>query len=522
MTQSRARLWLITALGSLAWLLIDPPTPDLAAHEYRAELVDLTGFGIWEQGWYAGHHLPGYSVLFPLSGALLTPQLVAALCAVLAAWCFERLARGWWDTDAATAAATWFAAGVVSTLVGGQLAFAAGLAPALGALLAARNGRLPLASALGALTTLTSPVVAAFLVLACGAWWLGGVARPRAALVVGAGAIVPGLMIALAFPEGGMQPFAFSSFFWSFVVAIALGAGLPRRERVLRAGAALYAAALIAGIVIDTPLGGNLVRLAAVFGGPLAAGALWERRRHVAIAALAVPLLYWQWLAPVRSVIRGAGDPSSKRAYHEPLIVELDRRARLEGPFRTEIPFTANHWETRYVAPDHPLARGWERQLDVKLNGLFYDDEPLTARRYRAWLDALAVGYVALPGVELDPAGQKEGTLVRAGLVPGLREVWRSRNWVLYAVGNPRALASAPARVTRVAVDELALTTPRAATVDVRVRFTPYWSLASGRGCVSEAPGGWTRVQLDGAGTARLSIRFSLTRVRSRSERCSR
>ena len=91
----RARLWLLTLVGAAAWLLVNPPTPDLAAHEYRAELVDMAGFGIWEQGWYAGHHLPGYSVVFPLAAALLTPQLVAAACAVLAAWCFERLARGW-------------------------------------------------------------------------------------------------------------------------------------------------------------------------------------------------------------------------------------------------------------------------------------------------------------------------------------------------------------------------------------------------------------------------------------------
>ena len=525
-TGRRAALWLLTAAGALAWLLIDPPTPDLAAHEYRAELVDIAGYGIWEHGWYGGHHLPGYSVLFPLLAALLTPQFVAAGCAVIASWCFERLARGWWDDGAATAASAWFALGVVSTLVGGQLAFAAGLAPALAGLLAARDGRLTLAAALGALTTLTSPVVSAFLALACTAWWLGGASvagrasSARPAIALAGGAIVPGLLIAFAFPQGGMQPFAFSSFFWSFVVAVALAAGLPARERVLRIGAGLYGAALVAAIVIDTPLGGNLVRLAAVFGGPVAAGALWERRRQAALVALAVPLLYWQWLAPVRSVIRGAGDPSSERAYHQPLIDELARRSRAEGPFRAEIPFTANHWETRFVAPRQPLARGWERQLDVKLNALFYDDKPLTALRYRRWLDQLAVRYVALPGIKLDPSGQEEGDLVREGRVAGLREVWRGGDWRLYRLDDARQLASTPARVTSIGVDEVGLVTPRAATVEVRVRYTPYWAITSGRGCVSEAPGGWTRVQLDSAGSARLAVRFSLKRIRARGARC--
>ncbi len=514
----QARLWLITALGALVWLAIDPATPDLAAHEYRAKLVDLAGFGIWEHGWYGGHHLPGYSVLFPLLSALFTPQIVATGCAVVAAWCFERIARGWWPDTAATAASAWFAVGILSTLVGGQLAFAAGLAPALGALLAASRGRLWPAAALGALTTLTSPVVAAFLVLATTAWWLG--ARSRQAIAPAAGAIVPGLLIALAFPQGGMQPFAFSSFFWSFAAAITLVLVLPPRERVLRVGAGLYAGALLAGVVIDTPLGGNLVRLAAVFGGPIAAGALWQQRR-VALALLALPLLYWQWLAPVRSVIRGSGDPSSRSAYHQPLIAELERRAVAEGPFRTEIPFTANHWETRYVAPGRPLARGWERQLDVKLNGLFYDDAPLTGERYRRWLRDLAVGYVALPGVELDPAGAGEGALVRSGRVPGLTEVWRGGDWRLYRVSGARPLAEAPARVVSLGVDALTLSTPRAATVDVRVRFTPYWALLSGAGCVSEAPGGWTRVRLDRAGPARLGISFSPWRIRASGARCS-
>ncbi len=514
----RVPAWTLTALLAAIWLIVDPPTPDLAAHEYRAEVADRIGFGLWEQGWYAGHHLPGYSVLMPPLAALLSPQVVAAAAVVLAAWCFERLAAAHWSPAAARAASLWFAAGVVSTLVGGQLAFAAGLAPALAALLAGRRGHPLAGAALGAATTLTSPVTAAFLVLACAAWWLAD--RERAPLAIAAGAVVPGLLIVAAFPQGGIQPFKASSFAWAFGVAVALLVAVPRDERVLRIGAGLYAIALVAGVVMDTPLGGNLVRLAAVFGGPLAAGALWDRRRTV-LFVLALPLLYWQWLAPVRSVLRASGDPASSAAYHAPLIAELDRRAAAEGPFRTEIPFTANHWETRFVPLTHPLARGWERQLDVKLNGLFYDDGPLTPARYRAWLDDLAVRYVALPGVELDPAGAAEGRLVASGRVPGLREVWRSDDWRLYRVEGSRPPATPPVRVTALGLASVDLTTPRRATTVVRVRFTPYWALTRGRGCVSRAPGGWTRVRLDAAGPARLAIRFAPGRIRATGPRCT-
>ncbi len=509
--------WAVTAVGAVAWLIADPPTPDLVAHLYRAEIVREAGLGVWEQGWYAGHHLPGYSVLMPPLAALTTPQLVAALAAVASTWCFTALARSHWGAQAAGAAALWFALAALSPLVGGQLAFAAGMAPALGALLAGARDRRALAGGLAAATTLTSPVAAAFLLLAVAAWWLA--ARPRAAVWVAAGAIAPGALILVAFPQGGTQPFAFSSFAWSLAVALVLLVVAGRREAALRWGAALYALVLVTGVTLDTPLGGNLVRLAAVFAGPLAAGALWPERRLL-LALLAVPLLYWQWLAPVRSVIRASGDPAAHAAFHAPLIAELDRRATREGPMRIEVPFTANHWETRYLPLRHPIARGWERQLDVRDNPIFYDAGALTPTRYRRWLDDLAVRYVALAATRPDPAGRDEARLVRSGAVPGLREVWHGGAWRLFEVQRARPLASAPLRVTRLGVDEVALSGSRAGTV--RVRFTPYWKLVEGAGCVSRAPDGWTRVRLDRPGGARLAVRFSLARIGADGPRCTR
>ncbi len=71
--------WVLTAVAAAAWVIVNPPTPDLAAHEYRAELVRHVGLGIWEQGWYGGHHVPAYSVLMPPLAALLSPQIVAAI-----------------------------------------------------------------------------------------------------------------------------------------------------------------------------------------------------------------------------------------------------------------------------------------------------------------------------------------------------------------------------------------------------------------------------------------------------------
>ena len=515
---AQLRTWIVTAVLGTAWAIVNPATPDLAAHEYRAAIAAKHPFAIWEQGWYAGHPLPGYSVLMPPLAALFSPQVVGLAGAVLASWAFARLARDHWEEPAASLSALWFAVGVVSTLLGGQLAFAAGLGPGLTALLAAERRRGGLAAGLAAATTLTSPVAAAFLLLAAAAWWLAR--RARYAVWVAGGALVPGLLIMLAFPEAGIQPFTGSTFAWCLAIAVALIVTLPPRERELRVGAALYAAVLIAGIGIDNALGGNLVRLAAVFAGPVAIGALWNRRM-VALAVIALPLLYWQWLAPVRSVERGAGDDSSELEYYRPLIGELDRLSAREGPSRIEVPFTANHWETRFLPPSHPLARGWERQVDTTLNPIFYDGTAFSGARYRRWLDSLSVAYVALPDIRLDPAGAHEGHLVREGRVPGLRLIWRGPHWRLYRVVGARPLAAAPLRVTSMGLDTVGLATPRPATAVVRVRFTPYWALTSGSGCVGRAPGGWTRVRLSHAGRATLGIRFALDRIRATSDRCT-
>ncbi|MFZ0088532.1 MAG: hypothetical protein WAL63_03430, partial [Solirubrobacteraceae bacterium] len=84
---------LLAALLAAAYVVISPPTQDLAAHLFRAQLFADQGFGIWNNNWYAGHHILGYSVLFPAISAALSPQLAAAIAATATAAVFEPLAR---------------------------------------------------------------------------------------------------------------------------------------------------------------------------------------------------------------------------------------------------------------------------------------------------------------------------------------------------------------------------------------------------------------------------------------------
>jgi hypothetical protein len=54
----------------------------------------------------------------------------------------------------------------------------------------------------------------------------------------------------------------------------------------------------------------------------------------------------------------------------------------------------------------------------------------------------------------------------------------------------------------------------------LHVRYSPYWALARGAGCVSRA-GDSTRLTLRRPGPVRLAIRFSMARVGASSPRCT-
>jgi hypothetical protein len=205
----------------------------------------------------------------------------------------------------------------------------------------------------------------------------------------------------------------------------------------------------------------------------------------------------------VRDVRRAHDDPSVNAAFHAPLLDLLGDR-----PVRIEIPLTQNHGETRHVAARIALARGWERQLDRERNALFYEGT-LTPARYERWLRDNAIAFVALPlGVPLDASAEAEQDLVERR-PPFLREVARLPTYRVFAVRAARPLG-----VERLGDDGFAASGTRT----VRVRFTPYWAIAEGRGCVGPAPGGWTRIRAQGPVEVR--TRFAPGRIRAASPRC--
>ena len=162
--------WLLAAILAAIYLLVDPPSADLAAQTLPHVALRAPGFVLWDNGWYGGHHIPAYSILFPPLAALTSPQLVGAIAAAVVG-VGVRADRG--GTPGARPAAYWFAIATLVSLVTGRLTFALGAR--------VRAARRPRAgprrgwcwcAVAGVAAALASPVAAAFLAIV--AAWRGG------------------------------------------------------------------------------------------------------------------------------------------------------------------------------------------------------------------------------------------------------------------------------------------------------------------------------------------------------------
>jgi hypothetical protein len=515
------------ALGA-AYLIAAPETADMAAHTYRTWLWNQVGFATWNAQWYGGHHMAGYSLRYPPLAALAGTRVVGVLAGVAAVGLFALLARRMAPTPATGAHAAWlFLGGVMSNVWIGRMPFTLGIALAVGAWACARRSRAA-AALLSLASVWASPVTGVFLCVAAVAMLAGarlgrGTEREaadwRTALALGGPAVAGGLAMALLFPEGGSDHFAGTAFWPMLLVCLGALALIDPRRRTAIWATAIYVAILVAAFAIPNSLGQNALRPGVVLGPALLVLFARPRAPRAAIVVVAAALLYLQWLPAVRAVEEARGDPSTAAAFHQEVLDFLETRAR-PGE-RLEVPLTRNHWEATYLAQDYPLARGWHRQLDRKVNPVFYDgDRPLTVERYEQWLRKNAVRWVALPNAPLDFSARIERGLLLAEL-PYLRPVHRSSRWQIWEVADPEPPVSGNARLTAAGADGFDLEASKAGTVIVRQHGTPYWTVASGDGCVSEDRAtGWTRVDVRRPGMVRVRARVSAAAALRREPRC--
>jgi hypothetical protein len=520
---------LAAAAMGVAYLIASPETADMAAHTYRTWLWHQVGFATWNAQWYGGHHMAGYSLLYPPLAAVAGTRLVGVVAAVVAVGLFAMLARRMAPTQTAGALAAWlFLGGVMSNVVIGRMPFTLGIALAVGAWACARRSRLA-AAVLSLASVWASPVAGVFLCVAAVAMLAGARLQAdtprepadwRTALALGGPAVVGGLTMTILFPEGGSDHFVGTAFWPMLLVCLGALALVDPTRRTAIWAAGIYVAILVAAFAIPNSLGQNALRPGVVLGPALLVLFARPRAPRAAIVVIAVALLYLQWLPAVRAVEEARGDPSTHAAFHDEVLRFLQTRAR-PGE-RLEVPLTRNHWEATYLAQDYPLARGWHRQLDRKVNPLFYDSKhPLTAAAYERWLRENAVRWVALPNAPLDFSAETERKLLLEGL-PFLKPVHESADWRIWEVLDTEPPVSGAAHLTAAGADGFDLEATKPGPVIVRQHMTPYWTVADGDGCVSkDDDSGWTRVDVRRAGMVRVRARFSASAVLRREPRCA-
>jgi hypothetical protein len=511
---ARGAPWgLVTAaVGVAVWLVVDPRTPDLAGQVYRADLFREAGFLVYDARWYGGHDVPGYSLVFPPLAAWLGVHAVGAAAVLASATLFERAARAVYGAPARWAA-VWFAVAALGDVWSGRVTFALGVSVALGAVLALMHDRPAEAAALAGLCAACSPVAGVLLALAGLTHSLAGRSL-RSLVVLGAPPAVVVVALAGLFPEGGWEPYPLYSFLATLGVLAGYLWAMPVQRRLEWIGGVVYLAACVACVAVHSPVGANVERYGVLLAGPLLLCALLSSGRRPSVGTVAVlcGIAVWTVWGPVRETVAVAGNASTSASYYVPVERFVASVEAPPGqPVRVEVPFTRGHWETAWLAGKVSLARGWEKQLDERYDGVLLSKD-LTAARYRAWLKEEAVSYVALPDAPLDPSSAAEGRLIKAGL-PYLREVQRTRHWRIYEVLGATPLAQGPGTLSGMGHDWFALRAHARGSFTVRVRYTRYWTVTQGAACVGRTPGGWTEVIARRAGAVTVTARFSLGRA---------
>jgi hypothetical protein len=452
------------AVSAVAFLIIHPAVGDLWAARARASAVwHGVGLTYWFS-WFGGGSTPGnYSVLTPYLSALLGVGLVGAIATVSITPLCWILVR---DTSHPLAA-TWVATVTAgSNLWSGRIPFAIGSAVSVAAIIAVRNQRRA-AAALGAvLAVLLSPVSGAFIALGL----TGTLFASRSHRAISATTIA-----ATAFTLGGIGvyfgtpgPEGYSAKQGAATAFVLLAFLVARPPKYLTVVIAVCLAACPVLIAIPNAMGSNFQRLVWI-SLPVAVVATATIRLSVALVACLLAV-YSGALGAVNDVGL-ARLPMSSPAYYAPLVKELDSLPGMDN-YRLEVVDDGTH-TAAFALLDHVnLARGFETQTDNALNAVLRSRVGLNDVTYRAWLDANAVGYVAVDKTTV--SDYPEYSLITTGDLGYLKTVWSDAHWSLMQVFAPIPVVPEPGRMLDADQSAMTIEVPCACVLSIRVRWSRF------------------------------------------------
>ncbi|MEU0135639.1 MFS transporter [Streptomyces sp. NPDC006296] len=468
---------------------------DIAAQDAWAEFVGRHPGTAYNLAWYGGMHPVSYSVVSPylmsVLGVRTTMMVAGTLSSALTALILVRVPAV--RNPLACALAGVFA--YLCNALSGRVTFGLGIMFALGAVAAVfcwphrwrykRWAKAVVAAPLAGLATLGSPVAGLFLGVVAAALFLNK--RRPGAYALGLAPVVVVVLSAWLFPFSGTQPMALGTVTLPFLYAVFVFLLVPRDWRTVRTAAAVYGLGTLLTYVVDSQIGSNVSRMAMLFAGIVLLAALPyavpRTRRWYALVLVFAGLNLWIGYKSVDDIVRTAPAASWNREL-APLVNQLQKAGAERG--RVEVVPASSHREASALAPYVNLARGWNRQADMKRNPLFYDGT-LDPVNYRAWLDRWAVHYVVLPTGKPDTGGEQEAALVDAGQ-PYLKAVWSDANWKLFRVADPVPLADPPATVERAGDDELTIRVQTAGRVLIRIPYSPWLAVVDDEGRSVERP----------------------------------
>ncbi|GLF97386.1 MFS transporter [Streptomyces yaizuensis] len=470
---------------------------DLAAQDAWAEFVGRHPGSAYNLAWYGGMHPVSYSFVSPylmsLVGVRPTMMVVGTLSSALTALILVRVRAVRNPLLCSLAGAFAFLCNALS----GRTTFGLGMMFAVGAVAAVfcwprrwrdkRWAKGAVAAPLAALATASSPVAGLFLGLIAAALFLNG--RRPGSYTIGLPPVAVVGISAWLFPFSGTQPMSIASSVLPFLYGVLVFLLVPKEWRTVRVSSAVYALGVFLAWAIDSQIGTNISRLPMLFAGVALLAALPytvpRTRKWYAVVVAFIGMNVWVGFKGVDDIRRTA--PTTSWNFElAPLVNKLKQVDAEKG--RVEVVPASSHREASALSPYVHLARGWNRQADMKRNPIFYDEEnPLTSVEYRAWLERWAVRYVVLPKGSPDVGAEQEAELVKGGL-PYLERIWGDHNWQLFRVRNPVPMADPPATVEQATAGEVRIQVKEKGRVRIRIPYSPWLGLVDERGDKVESP----------------------------------